>query len=157
MKKFLLVLTVLLAASPAFAGEKAELIYRKYKDIENCIAVSLSGPLVKMAMGAAAKQLPKGTKISTVYVLGFEKEKFPDTEAYWAKLDRDLCKSMEMVMETEKDGDHVKVFIESQENDITSLSILLLDRNRNTSMVMCTGRIPEEELEKMIEENSKKQ
>ena len=157
MKRVLTVLALaLIAFSSAFADEKTEAIYNKFKDTKNCTALNLGGPMARLAMGGAARQLPKGTKISDLYVLGFEKEQCEDTPGIWSALDADFCSSMKTVADTTRDGARLKMFIEQDEEDITSLSVFIMDQSQNVSVVMFTGSIPKAAVDKMIKENTEK-
>lgn len=156
IKRFGILAICLMAALTANAGVKADAIYKKYKDVENCTALTLSGPLMKLAMGSAAKQLPKGAKVSSINVIGFESEKFADPGSMWEKLDCDLRKSMEMLTDTRKDGNRVKIYVEPQGDIITSFVMFVQDSHKNVFAVLCNGSMPKDEVSKMIEENTKK-
>ena len=156
-KRFLsLCVAAFIAFSPLFAGEKADAVWAKYKTVEDCTTFSMSGPLARMAISSSGAKIPKGSKISSINVIGFERDKFADTASIWERLDRDLGKSMEMLMDTRQDGNRVKIYVEPQGDIITSFVMFVQDRSRNVFAVMCNGSMPKEEVSKMIEENSKK-
>lgn len=146
----------LIAFSPLFAGEKADAVWAKYKTVEDCTTFSMSGPLARMAISSSGAKIPKGSKISGINVLGFEKEKFADTQSYWTDIDRDLKKSMELALDARHEGDHIKIYMEPQGEDITSLVMFVMDRSQNVFAVILSGRMAKADARRIIEESKKK-
>ncbi len=144
------------ALSPLSAGEKADAIWAKYKTVEDCTSFSLSGPIARMAISSSGAKIPKGAKISGINILGFESEKFADTKSFWTDIDRDLKKSLELAMDAHQDGDHIKIYMEPQGDDITSLVMFVNDRKQNVFAVILSGRIAKADAKRILEESKKK-
>lgn len=154
MKKFILVLTVIMACQTGFA-QNVDALYNYFKDEKGVESVSVSPLLMKFArlfMDEEDKNNPLIRGVNSVKVLDLEECSEKVKEHFTNEVARLKLNGYETWLQAKEDGENVKIIAKMKDDIIRELLVMSTGKG-DCALVMIKGNIKKDDIQAIIEDD----